>query len=166
MPSPFSKKNLPFVIFVLFVIGMVLLVCGPFKSNFGLQLSRFGESSSGYPLDSNSGDVSLKESQIRNRLQTDNPFGSMTVTKASSILDEVIQKAKNLSPAIFSSINDSSNTLNQLYSQIQNTLPGTMSFRNNITPSTNVNDILKESYKLSYPMERLMGNIAAMATSS
>jgi hypothetical protein len=162
MPSPFSKQNLPVTLLaLLFITVLIVIIFKPFKSSYGSQRSRFGEMSSS--MSTSSGGVSLKESQIKGRLQNDNGFGSLTVMQATDKLDAVIQKAKNLSPNIFASINDQSNTLNNLYSQVQNTLPETITFRNNINPKTNVNDILKESYNLSYPLERLMAAIKAMA---
>jgi len=140
MSSPFSKKNLPFIVFaVIAVVLVVVLVFKPFQSSFG---DAPVQNSMGAPT------ATLSQSQIQGRFQDVNIWGSLTVAQATDILDKVINKAITFKPK-YTYAN------RNLYSQVQQTLPGTISYRNNINPNTSVEEIIKMSSMLSYPLELL-----------
>jgi hypothetical protein len=129
MSSPFSKKNLPFIVFaVIAVLLVVVLVFKPFQSSFGA--------------------ATLSQSQIQGRYNDSNMFGSLTVEQATEELDKVINKARTFESK-YATVDQN------LYSQVQQTLPGTISYRNNISASTSVFEIIKMANVLSYPMELL-----------
>ena len=140
MSSPFSKKNLPFIIFaVIAVLLVVVLVFKPFQSSFG-----------DAPVQNSSsfGAATLSQSQIQGRYNDSSMFGSLTVGQATDELDKVINKA-NTFESKYATVDQN------LYSQVQQTLPGTISYRNNISASTSVFEVIKMANVLSYPMELL-----------
>jgi len=154
MSSPFSKKNLPFIIFAVVAIALVLvLVFKPFQSSFGDAPVQYSN---------NAGTATLSGSQMKGRIQDANPFGSLTVTQATAQLDEVIQKAKNIDPS-FSGVRDPSGELNTLYSQIQQTLPDIINYRDNISANTSANEVLTKMNMLAYSIDLLIARKRELA---
>ena len=138
MSSPFSKKNLPFIIFAVVAIALVtlVLVFKPFQSSFGeapIQTSM-------------SVPTSISTNQIKSYIQDMNPLGSLTVANATGVLDKVIKEVEYVVPP---NPNINNNELNRLYSQLQQTLADAMNYRNNISLSTSANEILTKSAMLS-----------------
>jgi len=135
MSSPFSKKNLPFIIFAVVAIALVLvLVFKPFQSSFGDAPVQY----------SMSDPTSISTNQIKSYIQDQNPLGSLKVADATGVLDKVIKEVEYVVPP-----NPNNNELNRLYSQLQQTLADAMNYRNNISLSTTVNEILTKSAMLS-----------------
>jgi len=136
MSSPFSKKNLPFIIFAVVAIALVLvLVFKPFQSSFGDAPVQY----------SMSDPITLSTNQIKSFIQDENPLGTLTVAQATGVLDKNIKEIKYVVPP---NPNINNNELNLLYSQLQQTLADAMNYRNNISSSTTANEILTKSATL------------------
>jgi len=146
MSSPFSKKNLPFIIFAIFAIALVLvLVFKPFQSSFG------NASMKDCP-------TTLSSSQMKARIQDANPLGSLDVTQATAYLDKTIQDAKDVD-LTFGGVKDPEDLLQCYYSQIQQTLPDTMNYRSNISANTSANEVLTKMNMLKYPIDRFIARM-------
>ena len=155
MSSPFSKKNLPFIIFAVVAIALVLvLVFKPFQSSFGDAPVQYSNSF---------GTATLSGSQMLGRIQDANPFGSLSVTDATADLDKVIEKAKNIDPS-FAGVKDPSGELGRLYSQIRQTLPVIMNYRDNISANTSANEVLTKMNMLAYPIDLLIARQRELGT--
>ena len=140
MPSPFSNKNLPFLVFIVVAFALVfVLVFKPFQSSFG-------ESPVQNYMGAPTGMLSEIDKAVS--IQNANQFGSMDVSQASGNLDRVIKDAKiKLDPIMLAGINN--NELNNLYSQANNTLNSAISYRETINSNTSVSEIITWSATLS-----------------
>ena len=151
MSSPFSKKNLPFIILAVVAVALVcVVVFKPFPSSFG------NASMKDCP-------ATLSSSQMLGRIQDANPLNKLSVTQATALLDEVIQNAKNIDPS-FSGVKDPEGLLQCYYSQIQQTLPDIMNYRSNISANTLANEVLTKMNMLAYPTELLIARKTQLAT--
>ena len=131
MSSPFSKKNLPFIIFAVVAIALVLvLVFKPFQSSFGDAPVQY----------SMSDPTSISTNQIKSYIQDENPLGSLKVADATGVLDKVIKEVEYVVPP-----NPNNNELNRLYSQLKQTLTDAVNYRNNISLSTSADEVLTKS---------------------
>jgi hypothetical protein len=137
MSSPFSKKNLPFVIFSVVAVALVfVLVFKPFQSSFGEA-----------PIQTSMSDpTSISTNQIKSYKYDVNPYGSPTLAKATGVLDNVIKEVEYVKPP---NPNINNNELNRLYSQLKQTLADAMNYRNNISLSTSADEVLTKSAMLS-----------------
>jgi hypothetical protein len=97
------------------------------------------------------------------RIQDANPFGSLSVTDATADLDKVIEKAKNIDPS-FAGVKDPSGELGRLYSQIRQTLPVIMNYRDNISANTSANEVLTKMNMLAYPIDLLIARQRELGT--
>jgi len=131
MPSPFSNKNLPFLIFVVVAIALVfVLVFKPFQSGFGdAPIQDYMSAPSGI----------LSDLDKAIFIQNNNQFGSSSVTTASGDLDMVIKYAKK---ELAMPYNTDKSELVNLYSQATSILDSAISYRNSINSNTSVDQIL------------------------
>ena len=158
MSSPFSKKNLPFTIFaVLAVLVVLVLVSNPFKSGFGEGLFEEVEK---YYTPNTSDPVYLTLNSMQSRVQNVTYGRPYIVSNATEILDNVIASAVTLDPKY------SSGSLKNLYLQAKNTLEQTLQFRSKINTNTSPIEILVKANILSYPVELLMANSASNSVPS
>ena len=107
--------------------------------------SSFGDAPVQYSM---SDPTSISTNQIKSYIQDENPLGSLKVADATGVLDKVIKEVEYVVPPN-PNINDPSGELNRLYSQLQQTLKDAVNYRNNISLSTTVNEILTKSAMLS-----------------